>query len=82
MAELKYWGELMALTGKRSEALQAGSIAEVLSFLERQYGKAALKEAKRMLITVDGTNIQLLERFKTPLSGGATVSFLPLSGGG
>lgn len=82
MAELNYWGALAALTGKKSEALHAGSIAEVLSFVEKQYGRAAFQEAKRMLITVDGTNIQLLERFKTPLSGGETVSFLPLSGGG
>lgn len=82
MAELKYWGEMMALTGKKGEELHAASVAEVLSFVEKQYGKAALKEAKRMLITVDGTNIQLLSRFKTPLSGGETVSFLPLSGGG
>lgn len=82
MAELKYWGELMALTGKKSETTQAASVSEVLSFVEKQYGKAALKEAKRMLIAVDGTNIQLLNRFKTPLSDGSTVSFLPLSGGG
>lgn len=82
MAELKYWGELMVITGKKGEEVRAGSVAEVLSFVEKQYGKAALKEAKRMMIAVDGTNIQLLERFKTPLSDGATVSFLPLSGGG
>ena len=82
MAELTYWGGMKALTGKKGEPVQAGSIAEVFLFLETQYGKAARKEARRMLITVDGTNIQLLQRFKTPLSDGATVSFLPLSGGG
>ena len=82
MAELNYWGALAALMGKKSETQPADNVAEVLAFLEKQYGRAVLKEAKRMLITVDGTNIQLLQRFKTPLSDGAAVSFLPLSGGG
>ncbi|MDL2236179.1 MoaD/ThiS family protein [Christensenellaceae bacterium OttesenSCG-928-L17] len=82
MVTLKYWGSLMELTGKRSECVEAQTLAEVLAFLERTYGKECLKQAKRMLIAVDGTNIQLLSRYKTSLKGGQTVSFLPLSGGG
>lgn len=82
MINLVYWGSLMELTGKKGETASASSVAEVLSFIEKGYGKPVLKEAKRMLIAVDGTNIQLLERYKTPLADGQTVSFLPLSAGG
>lgn len=82
MAELIYWGKLKDLTEKKGESVDIRDVSAALAHIEKQYGKAALKEAKRMLIAVDGTNIQLLERFKTTLRDGQTVSFLPLSGGG
>lgn len=82
MIYLKYWGGMKDLTGKAGEEITAGTMADVLHHIETAYGKPGLKEAKRMLITVDSTNIQLLARYKTPLADGATVMFLPLSGGG
>lgn len=82
MIELKYWGGLEPLTGKRFEEISASTVGEVLDFIQGQYGKAALKEAKRMLIAVNGTNIQLLDRYKTTLSEGDKVTFMPLSAGG
>ena len=82
MVQLRYRGGLAEMTGKKTEDIDASSIAGVMSYIESQYGKTAMKQAKRMLITVSGTSIQLLNRFKTPLSDGDTVSFLPLAAGG
>ncbi len=80
--QVKYWGELITLTGKKDDEVEASSVAELIKQLEKTYGKAAAKEGKRMLIAVNGTNIQLLERCKTRLNEGDRVAFLPLSGGG
>ena len=82
MVQLRYRGGLASITGKKTEEINASSVAEVMSYIEDQYGKTAMKQAKRMLITVGGTNIQLLNRFKTSLSDGDIVSFLPLAAGG
>ncbi len=79
---VKYWGDMMELCGKKEEEITAGTVEEVLTYIKEQYGKAALKGAKRMIIAVNGTNIQLLDRYKTSLAEGDKVSFLPLSGGG
>ena len=45
-------------------------------------GFHAHRNLQQMLIAVNGTNIQLLERCKTRLNEGDRVAFLPLSGGG
>jgi molybdopterin converting factor small subunit len=82
MIELKYWGGMLTLTGKKEEKTLASDVNEVLSFIESRYGAPGLKEAKRMLIVVNGTNIQLLQKYKTRLSDGDTVAFMPLSAGG
>ena len=82
MIELKYWGGLMVIVGKKSETIDAGTEDDVLNYIKTQYGKAAQREAKRMLIVVNGTNIQLLNRYKTKLSASDQVAFLPLSAGG
>ncbi len=82
MINLIYWGGLREVTGKKDEKTLAGNVGEALSFIEERYGKAGLKEARRMLIVVNGTNIQLLQKFKTPLKDDDVVSFMPLSAGG
>jgi len=82
MVELRYRGGLAELTGMKREEIETGDVAGVISYLQNQYGKKTAKQAKRMLITVQGTNIQLLNRFKTTLNDGDTVSFLPLAAGG
>lgn len=82
MIHIKYWGSLMDTVGKKEEQIEAQTVGEVISYIQSQYGKAAAKEAKSMLIVVNGTNIQLLQRYKTPLADGETVTFMPLSAGG
>ena len=82
MVKLRYRGTMAELTGKKDEEVEIGDVAGVLSYLQSQYGKNVAKQAKRMLITVQGTNIQLLNRFKTALDDGDTVCFLPLAAGG
>lgn len=79
---LKYRGALASLTGKPGEEVGASGVGDVLEHIKNQYGARAYKEAKRMLIAVDGTSILLLDRYKTPLSAGQTVTFLPMSAGG
>ena len=79
---LRYRGSLAELTGKKAEQMDAANVAEVISYIKNQYGNAAAKQAERMLITVNGTGIQLLGRFKTPLADGDVVAFLPLAAGG
>ena len=82
MITLRYRGNLAELTGKTAEEIDASNVAEVISYIRNQYGKAAAKQAERMLITVNATGIHLLARFKTPLEDGDVVSFLPLAAGG
>ena len=82
MAVIKYRGHMTKLTGKNEETVNAASVSDVLSYIRDTYGKAAHKEAKRMLIAVNGTNIQHLGRYKTALKDGDSVAFFPLSAGG
>lgn len=82
MAELKYHGDMKSLTGKASENCNAKDIKEVFTYLKAAYGKPCEKEAKKMLIVINGTSIQLKEGFKTKLDDNDTVSFLPVCGGG
>lgn len=82
MITLNYRGELSALTGTPSEVIDAETIVEVLTFIRKTHGRAAYKEAKRMLITVNNTSILISSGFKTPLTDGDTVAFLPICGGG
>jgi len=82
MITAEYRGELAALCSRRSEELDAANINDVLRHIKKTYGAETYKNAKRMLITVDGESILLLQAFKTKLSDGQRVSFLPICGGG
>ena len=82
MIELKYHSDMRTLTQKTSENCNAEDVNGVLAYLKTTYGKACAKEAKKMLIVVNGTSIQLKDGFKTKLSDGDSVSFLPVCGGG
>lgn len=82
MAELIYYGKLRELTGKKSESADVKTIEDALRLIGAEYGRTAGKEARRMLITVNGTGIQLLDRYRTALGSGDSVSFLPLGAGG
>ena len=82
MAEVNYRGYLNTLTKKRSEAVDADSIKDLLNYIERNYGKDIKKYSKSMLITVDGISIGFQSRYATPLTKSSVVSFLPVAGGG
>lgn len=82
MAEMLYYGKLREVLGTSGESADAETVDGLLAFIGQKYGKAALREARRMLITVNGTGIQLTGRYKTPVSEGDTVAFLPLGAGG
>ncbi len=75
--EVQYLGNMAEVTGKRQEVMRADSVDDILSYIEEQYGKAVLKEAKRMIIAVNGTDIRLLARCKTGLAHGDRVEPKP-----
>ena len=82
MVKLLYHGEIKALTRKPFDICDAKDINGVFDYLKKTYGKGCVKEAKKMLIVVNGTSIQLKEGFKTKLGDEDAVSFLPVCGGG
>ena len=71
--EVTYRGALPELMGLSVERVEAGTVSEVM---------AHIREAKRMLIVVNGESIQLRRGYKTALSEGDRLSFLPICGGG
>ena len=79
---VQYRGGLEALTGCKSEVLAAAGVGDVLRQVRRKYGGKAYRQAKAMLIVVDGRSIALAEGFRTKLSGCGEVMFLPVCGGG
>lgn len=82
MITAEYRAEMTALCACRSEEIDAATVADVLRHIKRAYGAETYKSAKRMLITVDGESILLRKGFKTRLTDGQKVSFLPICGGG
>ena len=69
-------------TGKTEETVAAATVKDVLAYIKKTYGPDVHKEARRMLIAVDGDSIQLHKGFDTKLSEGMEVRFLPICGGG
>ena len=79
---LVYRGALAEAIGVRNEQLEAATVSEVLSHIKSVYGKAVYKQAKSMLIVVNGRGILYKQVYATKLNDGDTVSFLPLAAGG
>lgn len=77
-----YRGALPELTGTNEERVEAATVAEVMAHIKRKYPKEAYREAKRMLIVINGESIQLRQGYRTALSEGDRLSFLPICGGG
>lgn len=77
-----YRGALPELTGTGEERVEAAAVAEVMAHIKRKYPKEAYREAKRMLIVINGESIQLRQGYRTALSEGDRLSFLPICGGG
>ena len=82
MVKVEYRAEMFAICKVQSEEIEAKTVAEALKIIEKKYGKEAKKEAKKMLIVVDGKSINLLNHFKTEIKDGQKLSFLPICGGG
>lgn len=80
--EVTYRGALPELMGVSSELVEAGTVAEVMAHIRKRYSKEAYREAKRMLIVINGDSIQLRRGYKTALVEGDRLSFLPICGGG
>lgn len=74
-----YRGALPELTGTNEERVEAAAVAEVMAHIKRKYPN---REAKRMLIVINGESIQLRRGYKTALAEGDCLSFLPICGGG
>ena len=79
---VKYRAHLATLTKIAAEQITAATVKDVLSHIKTQFGTKATKQAKSMLIAVNGESILQRELFKTALQDGDEVSFLPICGGG
>ena len=79
---VKYRSHLAELTKTAVESVEAVAVKDVLRHIKAQFGAEAEKEAKTMLIAVNGQSVLHLALFKTALKDGDEVSFLPICGGG
>jgi len=84
MAQVKviYRAGLRESIGVREIQLEAATVADILSHIKSTQGKDVYKQAKAMLIVVNGVSILYKDLYKTVLNEGDTVSFLPLAAGG
>ena len=82
MINIIYRDALCEIIGKSIDKAEASTVKEVLTYIKNTYGKDAYKLAKKLLITVNGDGITILDNMRTRLSPGDTVSFLPVCGGG
>ena len=80
--KVKYRSHLAELTKAAVESLEAATVKDVLRHIKTQFGVEAEKEARTMLIVVNGQSVLHLAHFKTALKDGDEVSFLPICGGG
>ena len=82
MVKVKYRAKLAALTGMAEENFEAADVKGLLKMLKARHGSEAEKEARSMLITLNGESILLLKQFRTALNDGDMLSFFPLCAGG
>jgi len=57
-------------------------VDSILKMLGQRYGKKAEKEARAMLITINGENILQQKGYRTEIKDGDTVGFFPICAGG
>lgn len=82
MIKVVYRGELVPLTGKQEESIDAKKVRDVMAYLKKSYPPAVYKAAKKMLIVVNQKSITLEKNFQTELKEGDVLGFLPICGGG
>jgi molybdopterin synthase sulfur carrier subunit len=79
---VKYRSRLASITGILEENFDEENVEALLRSIRKRHGREAEKAARAMLIAKNGENIILLNRYKTRLLEGDTVSFFPLCAGG
>ena len=79
---VKYRAHLATLTKIAAEQITAATVNDVLHHIKKNFGSEATKQAKAMLIAVNGESILQHKHFNTKLQNGDEVSFLPICGGG
>ena len=79
---VRYRAHLAQLINSNEETLEAASVNDVLKHIKNSFGADAWKLAKSMIIAVNGHSILQLNHFKTLLSDGDEVAFMPICGGG
>lgn len=82
MITIKYYAPIRGITGVTEETLNAASVNDVVKHIKTVYGKAAQKAARSALVVVNDVSIGQLAEWKTKLTDGDVVGFLPLCGGG
>ena len=84
MSEVRiiYRGVLAETVGKREDSVDAVDVKDVISHIQKNYGRKTAGMARTMVIAVNGTNILKREVYKTKLEEGDEVCFLPIAGGG
>ena len=79
---VNYRGALTQAIGLSSEQLEVATVSEVLRHIKSTQGKIVYKQAKAMVIVVNGVSILQKRVYATALFDGDVVSFLPLAAGG
>jgi molybdopterin converting factor small subunit len=82
MATIIYHGELRDMVGQSEETVSAPNVHALLKYIDKTYGKKAMKQAKASLITVDSYNILKADGYQTAVSANSRVCFYPVCGGG
>jgi len=72
---VKYRAHLATLAGIAAEQIDAATVKDVLRHIKARFGAEAEKQAKTMLIAVNGESVLHLSHFKTALRDGDEVSF-------
>lgn len=81
MITLSYFGAARELTGRETQQIQAASLGQALDYIEKAYGKAALKAVRASMLTVNGARVEKLMR-RMPLPPGCVLGVYPLCCGG
>ena len=82
MITVRYFAPIRGITGIVEETIDAGTVSDVVRHIKLTYGKEAHKAAKSALVVVNDVSIGQLGEWKTKLTDGDVVGFLPLCGGG
>lgn len=82
MVTVMYHGRIPDLCGATEDRIDAKTVSDVMRHVRRSYPAEVVREAKKMLIVVNGESILQRRVFRTKLEDGDVVGFLPICGGG